>query len=829
MPADDQQRVGVHPLAAAVFIASFISISAELFLGLVLGLKTWSHMVYLVISFALMGLGIGTTAWLLLCPWVMQQRPGWVLGLAFGWLAIATAAAPYLLADFPLTMSMLLSGTNSSRLMMVYVLVALPFVGVGFLLGYAFSLFPRQSGRLYFWDLSGAALGACFFFPAVGRLGPFHGCLVLAVLGLLFACGFIGRGTWPRRVVSLGLLGLIGVCGWQLRMPDPRVTADRDIGWEYIPGHFGPTQHQRVASAWHPLGRTDVYRIPDLGILEQLRRDNYGALQINLSPPPEFSYFTTNYRAGTPVYNYAPAGLAKHRSVVQPFSIAMEFPYTLLQSPRVLIIGTGGGRDILLARTHGAVAVRGAEVNPATFRMMSPGGAMYEYSGRIYTADGVDVRNEDGRHFVRTQPTAAYDLLVLNGVDTFAALASGAYAYAENYLYTKDALLDYLRVLGDRGMVNLNRWFEIGEQGPRETLRLCAMVLDALKTMGAASPHAHLIVGSQQGWGFTLVKKTPFTRDEADVVLRYFAEHGVEPVLSPFWKKDRPDEYDQLVAAFQSGPAATKRFIDRYWADISVVTDDDPFFYKYYRFAPFALENPHPASGDTASHVQFLILSQTVCFILVFMLLPLYVFRREGVAMPGRELTSFIIFFASIGLGFIFIEIALMQRLTLLLGSPIYSISVTLASLLLFAGAGSLWQGRWQEQGRQAARLVGWATALAVGYLVAFVIAGDSLIRSAVATPFWMRVGMACLIQAPIGVCLGTFFPAGLSAAGRRGPAVIAWAWGINFGFTVLGSTLVILIAQFLGFRTVFLMAAGLYVVAMLSFRAMVGFWSQAR
>ena len=819
--------MGLNQLAAAVFIASFISISTELFLGLVLGLKTWSHMVYLVISFALMGLGIGTTAWLLLRPWVMQQRPGWVLGLALGWLGIATAAGPYLLADFPLTMSMALSWANSWRLTAVYIVVALPFVGVGFLLGYAFSLFPRQSGRLYFWDLLGAALGASFFFPAVGRLGPFHACLALAGLALLCACWFIGRGSWPRRVVSLGFLGLIAVCGWQLRMPDPRVTADLDIGWEYIPGWIAPWQYQRVDSAWHPLGRTDVYRILAPGTLEQLRRENYGALQINLSPPPEYSYFTTNYRAGTPVYNYAPAGLAKLGSVVQPFSIAMEFPYTILPSPRVLIIGTGGGRDIFLARSHGAVAVRGAEVNPATFRMMSPGGAMYEYSAGIYTADGVDVHNEDGRHFVRTQPTAAYDLMVLNGVDTFAALASGAYAYAENYLYTKDALLDYLRVLSDRGMINFNRWFEVGGR-PRETLRLCAMVLDALKTMGAASPRDHVIIGSQQGWGLTLVKKTPFTRDEAEVVLRYFAEHDVQPVLAPFWQKDRPDEYDGLVAAFQSGPAATKQFIDGYWADISVVTDDDPFFYKYYRFAPFALANPHPASGDTASHVQVLILLQTLGFILVFMLLPLYVFRRDGVAMPARERAPFMIFFASIGLGFIFIEIALMQRLTLLVGSPIYSISVTLASLLLFAGAGSLWQARREGQGVPAGRLVGSATALAVAFLVAFVFAGDSLIRSGVAAPFWMRVAMACAIQAPIGVSLGTFFPAGLSAAGTRGPAVIAWAWGINFGFTVLGSTLVILIAQFLGFRAVFLMAAGLYLAAMLSFRAMVGLWSQA-
>jgi hypothetical protein len=347
------------------------------------------------------------------------------------------------------------------------------------------------------------------------------------------------------------------------------------------------------------------------------------------------------------------------------------------------------------------------------------------------------------------------------------------------------------------------------------------MILDALRTLGVAKPEGHVIIGSQQGWGLTLVKKTPFTQAEEEKVLRYFREHNVEPIVAPFWHKENTDEYDQFLAAFKAGPAEEKQFIDSYWADISVITDDSPFFYKYYRFDPFSRLNPHPASGDTAFYVQFLILAQTVVLILLFILLPLWVFKREGLRLPWKVRGPFLAYFAAIGLGFILIEIALMQKLTLLVGSPIYSISVTLASLLVSSGVGSLLQGRWHERGKSDLQLIGWASFSVVLFLMLFVGFGDGLVKMAVAAPFWARVMLACLMQVPIGICLGTFFPAGLSDAGARGPSVVAWAWGINFGFTVLGSTLVVLIAQFLGFQVVFFIAAVLYVAAASAFGAL--------
>ena len=236
-----------------------------------------------------------------------------------------------------------------------------------------------------------------------------------------------------------------------------------------------------------------------------------GNFEINLRPLPEISYFSTNFLAGTPVYAMSPAGLAQNHSQVKLFSQRMEVPYALLNKPKVLVIGAGGGRDIFMAHTHGATQIIGAEINPGIVAEMSPGGKMYDYSGRIYTSENTKVYAIDGRHLVKILPANSMDLIVLNAADTFSGLSSGAYAYAESYLYTKNAMEDYLRVLKDGGMIEFVRW--AFPEMPREELRLHAIALAALKSIGAKNPWDHIIIGLH-GWSLFLIKKTPFTDKE---------------------------------------------------------------------------------------------------------------------------------------------------------------------------------------------------------------------------------------------------------------------------------------------------------------------------
>jgi spermidine synthase len=548
---------------------------------------------------------------------------------------------------------------------------------------------------------------------------------------------------------------------------------------------------------------------------------NPGTFEINLSPTPEFSYFSTNFLAGTPVYNMSKEGLSQAHSQVKLFSQCMEVPYTLLNRPKVLVIGAGGGRDIFMAHTHGAAQIIGAEINPGIVKEMSPGGKMYDYSGRIYTSENTKVYTIDGRHLVKTLPSNSMDLIVLNGVDTFSGLSSGAYAYAESYLYTKNAMEDYLRVLKDGGMINLYRW--AFPSMPREELRLHAIALSALKSIGAQKPWEHIVIGLHNSWAVILIKKMPFTSKERITVEDYLTRHQtaiVYPAPDILKRLKGPlMTFDMYVDYFKKDAQAS--FEKYYPYDISVITDDNPFFYKYYRLSSF---NPfhtfaYHHTGPVVFLTQALILLQAIIFILLFIFVPLLISKKEGIKrLPAKTTTSFITFFACLGTGFMLIEIPLMQRFVLLLGSPIYSLSVVLAVLLAATGVGSLIIGS-LDKNKMTELPLTYVTFVLVSYLVVLILAGTRIYDFFIQYSFVCRILLISLLIIPIGVLLGAYFPSGLRLVSQDNKDAVAWAWGINCGFSVLGSILSIIIAQFLGFNVVMALACVLYLMAILAFK----------
>ena len=805
-------------VAVIVFCVSMMAICTELLFVLMLGLKVWAHMVYMVIAFALLGYGIGSNIYLILKDRIDKADPVLVVTGALCYLATATIISFQMIPRVPLSMPSLTTEWLF-QLTMIHIIVALPFVGYGFLLAFLFTCDVQRSSRLYFWDLVGAGCGSLVFFWLVLWLGPLHSSVVLVLLAVALATISI---DWvkhkKRRFITAWILLIMLLCvgSW---FTEPDYTIDDGIGWECIPCWFTGDQYTHVTGSWDPLGRTDLFQVTGKRAIETMFDVAFGTFEINLSPVPEFSYFTKNLRAGTPVYKLSPEGLDEKGSEVKLFSQAMEFPYLLLNEPRVLVIGTGGGRDIFMARTHGASEVVGAEVNPATYRAMSRGGVAYQYSGEIYDLPGVRIENIDGRHLVKTQAPSDFDLIILNGADTFAALSTGAYAYAENYLYTNEAILDYLRLLKEDGLINFNRW--LYPNSPRESLRLFVMILDALRSLGVKRPWEHVILGRHGGWGLMLVKRSPFTTTEQAKILEYFDDHDTIPVFAPFGyehPKQVSPEFDQFAQAFREG--YEESFINAYWADISVVRDDSPFFYKYYRFRLLPrIHASHPAHGEPAFLVQVAIVIECLFFILAFIYLPLRLFKRRALTLlPNRALVPFIVYFSCLGAGFILVEITLMQRFTLLLGSPIYAITVTLTSLLVFSGVGSFLLPTLRKMTTSARHLVLGISFCVTIYLLFAMLYGTEILNGAVVLSFYERVAVCVALVSPIGICLGMYFPSGLRLVGLRDPSRVPWAWAINSGFTVLGSTITIMIAQFFGFNVVLLAAAMLYLVACIAF-----------
>ncbi len=445
-------------------------------------------------------------------------------------------------------------------------------------------------------------------------------------------------------------------------------------------------------------------------------------------------------------------------------------------------------------------------------------GPYARFSGRIFLRPNVSVVRAEGRSYLRGTDRR-FDLIRMRGVDTYTALSTGAYVLAENYLYTVDAARDYYNHLTPEGVLSLQRWFY--DQQPRETLRLFAIVLEALRREGVAHPEEHVAVIRDADWGWTFLRKRPFEPEESARLAARLRLSGNAPAIIylPFVAPDPHPAaaiYGEYVKAFQEG--TTDAFIAAYPFDITPVDDDKPFFFNYYKLSQLFSHWDDPrliVQGYWAYFVFLVIGLWALIGVAIFIFLPLVVLRRAGIRTQGAALAS--LFFAAIGLGFIMIEIVLMQKFALVLGHPMLSISTVLASMLFFAGTGSWFSGRWSGAG---ARPLQWA-AVVVALLCLFLATPasrplfDGLVGRALPVRILGTVGMIM----PLAFVMGFFFPTGMSIVGARAAEFVAWAWGINGGFTVLGSVVAIALAMWLGFSSVLLVAAAIYLAGAAAIR----------
>jgi hypothetical protein len=515
----------------------------------------------------------------------------------------------------------------------------------------------------------------------------------------------------------------------------------------------------------------------------------------------------------------------------------LDILYSLGRAPEeVLVIGAGGGKDVVIARAYGAGAIDAVELNPATVDLVANG--FLDYT-EWPAWEGVDLIVGEGRHFVRTGDKT-YDAIVMSGVDTFTALSSGAYVLSENYLYTVESIQDYLASLEPDGFLGIYRWFF---PQPRESLRLANLYVQAAGELGISDPERAIMVIASGHWAATLIKNGPFTPEEvATAVASVEAHDGFSLVFMP--KVFPPEEQEAVEAwAFSSRDAELgqareayaglmeaasaeerRRFEEGYVYNISPVYDDRPFFFEYFKpgsvqeadsgWAKGGLREQITAlRGNAVHYVLHILLALTGVIGLHAMIVPLLVFKRQGLRIDnGFSLAAY---FCALGLGFMLVEIGLMQKLTLYLGHPMYSIAVVLAGVLLFAGVGAfLSEGLALPDGRKiAVGMLG--TAAAVGVWLAV---GPSALAATAGWPLVGRVAVCLATLAPLAMIMGIPFATGLRYLERRHPAFIPWAWGLNGLTSVLGSVAAILIAMNAGFTVVLVAGAVVYAAGLLAF-----------
>jgi hypothetical protein len=475
------------------------------------------------------------------------------------------------------------------------------------------------------------------------------------------------------------------------------------------------------------------------------------------------------------------------------------------------IIGPGGGVDVLRAVANGSPSVTGIEINPIIANTIMRG-RYADYALHLYERPDVHIHVTDGRSYLRSTPQQ-FDVVQMTLVDTWASTAAGAFALSENNLYTVEAFREYFQHLKPDGMIAITRW-EFRQ--PREALRVVAVAMEALHSLGVADPAQNFIVASEGPLDedgipvVVLAKKTAFTEKEESAVQAHFDEYDQ---LNPLYLPSDPgiSPFADLIAS--NDPYL---FAQNYAYNVAPVTDNAPFFFFTLKagqiLGPEGLRNGIDWKVNLGVLVLLLVLAISLVAVLAFLILPLALKATRQSPIP-------LLYFVAVGLGYILVEIAFIQRFVLFLGHPTYALTVVIFLLMLSSGAGSLLSRRWLPRTELA-----WVPlVLVVIALLADVFFLPHALAAWVGLRFGHRLVISGMLLAPLGFVMGMPFPSGLCTL-VRGPLpggatgenhAVEWAWAMNAAASVLGSVLAMVIAIQFGLNATLTCGVAAYLLAL--------------
>ncbi len=786
-----------------VFFLCLATLMYELILTRIFSVLMWYHFASMAISLALFGFGVAALT--------VQLRPRWFQGgdarflaargaVLFG-LSVTLFFAVFVLfrwqphigfkvlsffhqpfyqpfqqgtPDAGVPISMLIALTC------LYLVTALPFFFAGISLTVLFGRYHSDFSRLYFYDLIGAGCGCLLIILLLKLFGGITSLLLIAAVGVAAASLLLPRNIEAvHRWGALLLLVLLLALGTVHAM-----TGFAEI--RFVRGRYEPNL---LWSAWNSFSRVAVY--PAEG---QAKDQAWGLSRTYRGPVPDQLGMVVDDTGYTTMYRWdRQTGLDFFRKNV------IGLAYQIKEQPTSLVIGPGGGKDVLTALASGAEKVTAVEVNPLIVDAVND--HFGSLTGELYRHPQVRSVVDEGRSFVRRDQNR-YDIIQASAVFGRMAPAAGAFTLSENNLYTLEAFTDYWDHLRDDGILTISRFiFE------RETLRLVSLGLALLQEQGVADPAAHIAVVRERGLANFMLKKTPFSAEDLTNLRDLMVDMEFQEVYLPD-RRDGKGAFHELISA--NGSA---EFHADFPFDIRPVTDDRPFFYYMLKPAEFIKLLSFPEQGKFEDRaivtLRNLLVVVGVC-VSAFLILPLLLWRREGLKSSGSGWR--VLYFACLGLGFMFIEIGLLRRFILFLGPPIYSLAVILCSLLISSGVGALFSSRLPSD-----RLHRWLPKILLALVllsIAYVFGLPSILDPCMGLPVFARCLMAGVLLIPLGLLMGMPLPIGMRLF-HDGNDLIPWSWGVNSATSVLGAILAVVVAMNAGFTVTLLVGTLLYLLAL--------------
>jgi hypothetical protein len=771
----------------AIALVAGAGVLFQLVLTRVFSFTIWHHLAFMIISVALLGFAVsGVVLRLRARPGADPAARASVAALGFSMSAVAACAAVARVSFDPLRLAQ--DPGQAATLALAYGILLVPFTFAGLAVVSLLDGYVAGADRLYGSDLIGAGVGCVVAVAAIREVGA-EGALFLvgaAAAGSALLLALESRSRPRLQVVAAtGLTLGFALCapavsGVLPALPGPG-KAMREV--------LDPVRYPEAKIAhteWNAISRIDV--------VERSASVRWIVNTKTGTEVPSQTLIVIDGDAATPIV--AGGDVSRLRFLGDMISAA---PLAAFRPKHTLVIGAGGGVDVLAALHHGATSIDAVEVNPAIVALMR--GPRADESGRLFHRPDVRLHLAEGRSFVR-HGHERYDAIQISLVDTFAASTSGAYSLMEGFLYTVEAFEDYLARLEPHGFVTITRWLS---PPPRETLKVVTVAATALRRAGVARPADHFVILGQDLVGNVIVKREPFTPEEVARLREVAAARQFDVIHAPGLDVP-PNPFTEYLTA-----ADPDAFVDAYPFDVAASTDDSPFFFQFGRWKDvFSVTQGLGEMGMTLSGrlILLLVLAQALVASLLLVVLPM-ARRRHELREAGGDSPRVLALFFLIGASFMLLEITFMQRFTLFLGHPLYAIALVLAVLLCSAGAGSLAARRLLPPGGRA-----WPLFLA---LVALILIEDVLCRAVFAGALGLglgsRLALGVLLIAPLGFLLGMPFPAALMRLGKDSP-LVGWAWAANGCASVIGPIVASLLAIDVGFSAVMLVAAAGYAAA---------------
>jgi hypothetical protein len=767
----------------AVFLTSLSTLMLELALTRLFSATMYYHFAFMAISLALFGSGASGVFIYLMPPVLRSGGTEKYMAASAALFSVGNLLALYVIVHNPLTLDF---RESIGRLVLIYAGASVPFFFAGCTVTLAVTRYRTNISRVYLCDLVGAAAGCLILVPAIHLFGAINTVLLVSVIASVVAVLFsllagVNRSYLAGALVLLG--GTIGLVVYN------SVTERIEI--QAAKGH---AERKPLFSKWNSFSRVTV------------EGDLRGFLQIKID-----SDAATDIARGA----NNPAAISNYRNRIEALA------YRLKHDANVLIIGPGGGDDVMAAQAFGMRHITAVEVNSIIACDVMSSEPFKSYSGSVYQQPNVKLVVDEGRSFIRRSPQK-YDVIQATMVDTWAATAAGAFALTENNLYTVEAFRDYVEHLTDDGVLTMTRWYL---DPPDQLLRLVSLTRVAMADLGITNPPRHILmladgrVYDGRRPATYLFKRSEFTDDEIELVRTAARGNGFQSLYWPGWSPNNllaESPFVRLIETPDPSPVwrSSPNNIDPTW-------DNNPFFFNSVRLANVtsALNGPVEwRKTNLGTLVLFALVFITGTAVIAFIVGPLILARNRdvqaasaGLVAPGVRL-AYLAYFLLLGGGFIVVEVAMVQKFILFLGHPVYSLTVVLFSLLLFSGLGSHLSERFKERlAPSLARVIGIIAAAVAGYTIVL----SPIFYALVHFPLSLRIIIAVILISPLGIVMGMPMPVGIRLLARDAPEIIPWAWGLNGAASVTGSVGALAIALLAGFNQALLVGASLYLVAL--------------